>query len=160
MPLASLTGLLWYGPGAGAMVTAGQATTVADVKATARARSTITAAGSMPRAKGTRLVNRPATIQGTGSMPRALPKARARALATIRVGALTQDDVTGAVLEAPVEGGLTLKQALRILLAHAAGDATGLEGPAATFKSLDGTKDRIVGTYSGGTRNVTGIDGS
>lgn len=66
----------------------------------------------------------------------------------------------GTLLDAMVEGGLTMAQALRILLAHAAGDATGLEGPTATFKSLDGTKDRIVGTYSGGTRNVTGIDGS
>lgn len=69
-------------------------------------------------------------------------------------------DLTGAVLEARVEGDVTLKQALRILLAHAAGDATGLEGPSAIFKSLDGTKNRIVGTYSAGTRNVTSLDGS
>jgi hypothetical protein len=75
-------------------------------------------------------------------------------------GSLTQDDVTGAVLEAPLEGDISVKQALRILLAHAAGDATGLEGASQAFKSQDGTKTRIAGTYSGGTRVVTSVDGS
>jgi hypothetical protein len=57
-------------------------------------------------------VNRPATLAGVGAVTNALPKGRARPTATIKVNALSQDDVTGAVLEAFVEPGLTLKQAL------------------------------------------------
>jgi hypothetical protein len=148
------------GPAAGAMVTAAGAATDMSIGAYARAGQVATSTGSMPLAKGTRLVNAPATFTGSGAVVLALPKARARAGAVIRVNTLGQDDVTGAVLEARVEGDVTLKQALRILLAHAAGDATGLEGPSAIFKSLDGTKNRIVGTYSAGTRNVTSLDGS
>lgn len=59
----------------------------------------------------------------------------------------------------PIEGSLTLEQILRILLAHAAGSATGLDG-SAVFKSQDGATNRIVGTISGGTRTITTVDGS
>lgn len=161
MPLASFYSLQWYGQGAGAMVSTAQASTIADVKATAKARSTsAVGGGSVSFAKATRLVNSPAVVSGVGSMPRALPKARARAASIIKVNELSQDDVTGAVLEAPVEGGLSLKQALRLLLAHAAGDATGLEGSSIAFKSLDGTKTRIDGTVTAGTRTISSRDGS
>ena len=159
MPLASFYSLQWFGPGAGAMVTAGAGAVVGGVKATARAGSvSALGAGSMPRAKGTRLVNSPMVVSGSGTMPRALPKARARAASVIRVNALSQDDVTGAVLEAPVEGGLSLKSAIRLLLAHAAGDATGLESSSIAFKSQDGTKTRISGTVTGGNRSIDSID--
>jgi hypothetical protein len=73
-------------------------------------------------------------------------------------GALTQDDVTGAVLTAPIEGGYTLGQVLRLLLAQAAGSATGLEGLNPVFKSVDGSKDRIAATYASGTRTITSLD--
>lgn len=59
----------------------------------------------------------------------------------------------------PIEAGLTVEQVLRILLAHAAGSATGLDG-AAIFKSQDGATNRIVGTISGGTRTISSVDGS
>ena len=99
-------------------------------------------------------------VLGDGAM-QSQPRKRNRfALAVSIGGTLTQDDVTGAVLESRVEGDLTLKQALRILLAHAAGDATGLEGTSPAFKSMDGSKTRIAGTYSAGTRFVTTLDGS
>ena len=161
MPLASLGALQWYGQAAGAMVVNAQASAVAQVKGTARARSTAgVGAGSVPLAKATRLVNRPMVSVGVGSMPRALPKALARAGSLIRVNALSQDDVTGAVLEAPIEGGISLKQALRLLLSVAQGNATGLEGGVVQFKSLDGSKTRITGTYSTGTRTITGRDAS
>lgn len=159
MPLASFYSLQWYGQGAGAMVSLAQASTVADVKGTAKAQSAnAVGVGFVPFAKATRLVNSPMVVTSAGSMPRALPKARARAGSIIKVNELSQDDVTGAVLEAPVEGGLSLKQALRLLLAHAAGDATGLEGSSIAFKSLDGTKTRIDGTVSAGTRTITSRD--
>lgn len=59
-----------------------------------------------------------------------------------------------------VEGGLTLRDVLRILLAVNAGDATGLEGSSMVFKSQDGTVDRVEATYSSGARTVTSVDPS
>lgn len=72
---------------------------------------------------------------------------------------LSPQGLASAVLSSTVEGPLTLEQVLRVLLAHAAGEATGLDG-SAVFKSQDRTKDRIVGTISGGTRTITSVDGS
>jgi hypothetical protein len=57
-----------------------------------------------------------------------------------------------------VEGGLTLRDVMRILLAVNAGDATGLEGSTMVFKSQDGTVDRVEATYTSGSRNVTSVD--
>lgn len=74
--------------------------------------------------------------------------------------ALSPEGLAAAVWERIIESGFSAEQVLRIVAAQAAGDATGLEGPSAVFKSLDGTKNRIAGTYSAGTRNVTSLDGS
>jgi hypothetical protein len=57
-----------------------------------------------------------------------------------------------------VEGGLTLRDVMRVLLAVNAGDATGLEGSTMVFKSQDGTVDRVEATYTSGSRNVTSVD--
>lgn len=66
-----------------------------------------------------------------------------------------------AVLSATVEGTVTVAQAQRLLLAQAAGNATGLEtGEGVTFKSLDGTKTRIAGNVSSGVRNIILVDGT
>lgn len=131
----------------------------ASIAATARLNEVTQGVGSVPLAKATRLRNSPLVTSGVGAMVQALPKARARPALLVKIGELSQDDVTGAVLEAPVEGNVTLKQALRLVLAYIAGDATGLGGNPA-FKSLDGTKDRIAGTISGGSRTVTTVDPS
>lgn len=157
MPLASWYSLHFYGEAASAMVTAGAGEAIPSANATARMGEVVQGAGSVPLAKATRLRNSPLVTTGTGAMVRALPKARARPAMLVKIGELSQDDVTGAVLEAPVEGDVTLKQALRLVLAYIAGDATGLDGNPA-FKSLDGTKDRIAGTISGGSRTVTTVD--
>lgn len=57
-----------------------------------------------------------------------------------------------------VEGSLTLRDVMRLLLAVNAGDATGLESGTMVFKSQDGTKDRVEATYSSGARTVTAVD--
>ena len=59
-----------------------------------------------------------------------------------------------------VEGGLTLRDVLRILLAVNAGDATGLEGASMVFKSQDGTVDRVEASYASGARTINVIDPS
>lgn len=114
----------------------------------------------MTNAKATRLKNSPCTMNGQGLVTQALPKAAARVAALIKVNELSQDDVTGAVLEAKVEGSLSLKEAIRLLLAVAAGDASGLEGSNPVFKSQDGTKNRIEATYAAGERDITSLDAS
>lgn len=67
-------------------------------------------------------------------------------------------DNAAATIAALIEGGLTLQDVLRIVLAVTSGDATGLEGSSMAFKSVDGTKDRVLATYAAGARNVTAID--
>lgn len=59
-----------------------------------------------------------------------------------------------------IESGYTAAEILRLIAAATQGSATGLEGAAPAFKSIDGTKDRITATYSNGTRTVTGRDAS
>lgn len=112
MPLGSLFTLQFYGEAAAACVTAGAGSAAGGIKGRARPTATTSGGASITLAKPTRLVNRPATLTGVGAVTTALPKGRARPTATIRVNALTQDDVTGAVLEAQVEPGLTLRQAI------------------------------------------------
>lgn len=70
----------------------------------------------------------------------------------------TIDAIATAVWQRIIESGLSAEQLIRLLVSHAAGSATGLENGSPVFKSLDGSKDRITGTYSAGTRNVTGRD--
>jgi hypothetical protein len=58
-----------------------------------------------------------------------------------------------------IESGFTAAQILRILAAHAAGAATGLEGANPQFIGLDGATVRIDGTYSAGNRTINAVDG-
>jgi hypothetical protein len=75
-------------------------------------------------------------------------------------GGPSPESIADAVHTRAVEGAITLEQAMRVLLSALAGDATGLDGESQIFKSLDGTKDRIVGTVVDGARTVTSRDGT
>lgn len=160
MPLASTASLQWYGPAAAAMVVDSAGSAVAQPVREIRPSVTVDGQGIAGVLRPYRGRYFAVDILGAGSVV-AQPRKNIRPALDVSIGGtLTQDDVTGAVLESKVEGDLTLKQALRILLSHAAGDATGLEGASPEFKSLDGSKTRIAGTYSGGNRNVTTVDGT
>jgi hypothetical protein len=115
----------------------------------------------IPLAKPTRLKGLATTIVGQATVTSANPKGRARMSADIRVNELTQDDVTGAVLEAPVESGVSLKEALRLLLAVAVGK-TGIDvsgpSPIVTFRDLADTKNRITATMDESTRVSVSVD--
>lgn len=76
---------------------------------------------------------------------------------SIPITNLTTPNSIGQAL-ANVESGLTVQEALRLLLAVAAGDVVGgPDGP--IFKSLAGTKNRIVGVATpNGNRTRTSID--
>jgi len=73
---------------------------------------------------------------------------------------LTATNVAAAVWQQVIEAGLSAEEILRIIAAHAAGAATGLEGGNPQFTGLDGSTLRIDGTYSAGTRNIDALDGS
>lgn len=83
-----------------------------------------------------------------------------RTLTTAFPDVPTAEENAAAAIAALIEGGLTLRDVLRIVLSVTAGDATGLEGASMTFKSIDGTKNRVEATYAAGDRTVTGRDPS
>jgi len=99
-----------------------------------------------------------ATLAGTGGVCCSALTADGFMSADIAPATTVAADVIGrAVLDAVIENGLSLADVQRVLLAVAAGDATGLDADP-VFKSRDGTKERITGTLSGGTRTITSID--
>lgn len=57
-----------------------------------------------------------------------------------------------------IDSGLTAAEVMRLIVSVTAGNATGLENGLPIFQSIDGTKDRITATYSGGARIVTALD--
>ena len=156
--LLPYTTLTYYGPGAGAAVDLCTPAAVATIKARGWLRAVNTIS---PTAYARPNQGWPMTAANiTAPVAHARISGKGRIYAVGKVNELSQDDVTGAVLESVVEGDVTLRQALRLLLAVAQGDAQGLEGSSPVFKSLDGTKDRITATYSAGTRTVTARDAS
>lgn len=68
-------------------------------------------------------------------------------------------NVPTAVLDTVVDNGLTVRQCIRIANSVLHGAATGLN-TTPVFKSLDGTKDRVVGTVASGNRTITSRDGT
>lgn len=73
---------------------------------------------------------------------------------------LSPQSLADAVWGAIIESGLSAEEVIRIILATTSNDGTGLESGAPTFKSVDGSKNRIEATYSGGVRTVTARDGT
>lgn len=162
MPLASLANLQWNGPASSASRVEAAASSSIGIKGYGRANGASTGVASVPLAKATRLRNRPATLAATASITSALPKGRAKPSATIEVNKLSQDDVTGAVLEAQIEDGFTLRQVLQILAAVAAGktDIIPLGGTLATvkFRDLNDTRDAVVADMDSSERTSITIN--
>lgn len=160
MPYAALAPLHWYGPAMATMVVdaSGELLEATPHQSMAAAVNVL-GVGDAPILRPYRGRNAALDVGGEGLLYLADARKSIRTGMEVLVSELSQDDVTGAVLEAPIEGDLTLKQALRILLAHAAGDATGLDSNPA-FKSLDGSKTRVGGTIASGNRTITTLDGT
>lgn len=156
--LLPYTTLVWYGPGAAASVTSGAGSVVSQATGQARLGAVTTGAGSIPFAKPTRLVNSPAVLSGAGSIAQALPKARGRLGAVIKVNELSQDDVTGALLTAEVESGYSLRSILRLMSSVLLGRTSG--GPGSpVFRDINNTTDRVTGTAdSNGNRTASSYD--
>ena len=78
---------------------------------------------------------------------------------TIDDGVLTAQAIAQAVGDRIIEAGLSADDVARLLLAFAAGNATGLDGADPKFYARDGATVRIDGSYSGGNRTIESING-
>ncbi|MCA3116434.1 MAG: hypothetical protein ING91_19565 [Rhodocyclaceae bacterium] len=87
------------------------------------------------------------------------PYATGSMIATTEESGLTPAGIANRVWGQVIEAGFSADQILRIVAAHAAGAATGLEGSNPQFTGLDGTTLRIDGTYNAGTRTIDALDG-
>lgn len=72
---------------------------------------------------------------------------------------MTAEGIANRVWTKVIEAGYSADQILRLLAAHAAGAATGLEGSNPQFTGLDGTTIRIDGSYAAGTRTIDSLNG-
>jgi hypothetical protein len=80
---------------------------------------------------------------------------------TIRgYGDLTPEGIRDVVWAKIVEAGFSAEEIMRLLAAHAAGAATGLENGNPQFTGLDGSTLRIDGTYAAGTRTIDALNGT
>lgn len=79
---------------------------------------------------------------------------------TVDNTALTPQSIAQAVGERVIESGLSVDDVTRLLLAFAAGNATGLEGSDPKFYAQDGSTLRIDGSYSGGNRTIDSVNGA
>jgi hypothetical protein len=79
---------------------------------------------------------------------------------TTEEAGVTVNNIVNGVWGYAIEAGYTSEEIIRILAAHAAGSATGLEGANPQFTGLDGTTLRIDGTYSAGTRTIDALNGA
>lgn len=78
---------------------------------------------------------------------------------TTQESGLTTAGIANRVWSQVIEAGFSADQILRIVAAHAAGAATGLEGANPQFTGLDGATLRIDGAYNAGTRTIDALDG-
>lgn len=104
----------------------------------------------------------PPILAATGAIVLAAeltPYAIGNMVATTEESGLTPAGIANRVWAQVIEAGLSADQILRIVAAHAAGAATGLEGGNPQFIGLDGTTLRIDGTYSAGTRTIDALNG-
>jgi hypothetical protein len=147
MPYAPLVNLHWYGPGSGAAIEPpNQPTASATLKGLGGLRAVSTTAPTAhARINDGRQLRAASTTSPTAY---ARPSGRGRIAAVGKVNTLTQGDVTGAVLESKLEGDLTLKEALRLILSATRGESTkaALSGGNVehVYKSHDGSKARLT----------------
>lgn len=131
----------------------------ADVKAFLAAVAALTGTGGVSSATATGLGALLSDLVGSGTTGGSTATGTGELTADIvAYGDLTPEGLRDAVWNRIVEAGYTAEQILRLLAAHAAGAATGLEGSDMRYTGLDGTTTRIDGNYSGGTRTIDSLD--
>lgn len=142
-----------------AAITGSGTVTNADIKAFLAAIASLTGSGTISSAVRTGLGALLAATTGSGTAAGSTATGIGELGADIvAYGDLTPEGIRDAVWAQIVEAGFTAEQILRLLAAHAAGAATGLEGADMKYVGLDGTTTRIDGNYSAGTRTIDSLD--
>ena len=131
----------------------------ADLQAFLAAVAALTGSGGISSAQATGFGELAAALSGDGTANGSVLTAIGELSADLKAyGDLTNEGLRDAVWAKIIEAGYTAEQILRLLAAHAAGAATGLEGSDMQYTGLDGTTVRIDGNYSGGTRTIDSLD--
>ena len=142
-----------------ASITGSGTVTNGDIKAFLAAIASLTGSGAISSAVMTGLGELLAAVTASGTAGGSTATGIGELDADIvAYGELTPEGIRDAVWARIVEAGFTAEQILRLLAAHAAGAATGLEGADMRYTGLDGTTTRIDGNYSGGTRTIDSLD--
>lgn len=148
--------------GTGALIVSGAGTAEFTITATANAVATLNGDGSATMtfsatAGATALAwgDSLASFSITGTLT---PYAVGHMEGTTEEAGLTNAGIANSVWGKVIEAGYSAEGILRLLAAHAAGSATGLEGADPQFVGLDGVTTRINGTYSAGTRTIDALD--
>jgi hypothetical protein len=117
--LLPYTTLTYYGPGAAAIVVTDAVGTLTSATPAGLARVAVTGQGLgfSPFFRPSRMKGSGLVTAGQGLLQSATPRGSSRAGLRVQIGTLSQDDVTGAVLESEVEDGLTVRQTLRLMAA-------------------------------------------
>lgn len=149
--------------GTGDLVVSGAGTATFSITATGNAVATLNAIGTAGMTfTPTATINALAWQIGSATMV-FTPSLTSYAVgfmegSTVDSSVLTNASIATAVWQQVIEAGYTSEQILRLLAAHAAGAATGLEGTNPQFVGLDGSTVRIDGTYTAGTRTIDALD--
>jgi hypothetical protein len=159
MPLASLWNLLWAGPASTAAIVVSAAAASGSAKVLVRGGGAVTASAAVIGGLTTVLFASGGAANGIAAVDGGLTKQFVRAVAAVKVNAVSQSEIESALLDVEFEPGWTARKLFRLQLAHIAGNATGLDGGSIAFRSADGSKTRIAGTISAGTRTMTTRDG-
>lgn len=147
------------GIGAASFVVSGAATLGAEASISGASTITITVANAtaFPLNDASPLRDASASFAMSGSLtPYAIGQMQG---STVDIGVVTNDSVASAVWAKVIEAGYSADAILRILAAHAAGEATGLEGANPQFIGIDGVTVRIDGSYLAGTRTIDSLNG-
>lgn len=148
------------GTGSSTLTVAGSTSTLgaeASIEGTALVSVTIANATILPLDDDSPLRTGTATLTLTGAL---VPYAIGSMEGTTEEAGLSNAGIANSVWGKVIEAGFTADQILRLLAAHAAGSATGLEGSNPQFTGLDGVTLRIDGAYVAGTRTIDALDGS
>jgi hypothetical protein len=163
LPTTGSSSITITGTCAGGLIVGATGTATISINGTAAIVATLNATGAVTiTIDGNVAMGAEASITGTGTITldgHADAMALGYMTGTTEEAGLTPSGIARAVWQQIIEAGFSAEEILRLLAAHAAGSATGLEGSNPQFTGLDGITVRIDGTYAGGTRTIDALNG-
>lgn len=163
LPTTGSSSITITGTCAGGLIVGATGTATISIDGTAAIVATLNATGAVTISiDGNVALGAEASITGTGTITldgHADAMAVGYMTGTTEEAGLTPSGIARAVWQQIIEAGFSAEEIVRLLAAHAAGSATGLEGSNPQFTGLDGITVRIDGTYAAGTRTIDALNG-